>query len=436
MASFPRTTRSVCPVCLKNIPARLERREDGSVFLSKECPEHGAFSADVWRGHVDFDTWTQCAQPLGELGTQCPQNCGLCPEHESGSCCVLLEVTKRCDLRCTFCFADGGQQEEDMPIEQVKKAIDDIRNLCGKPLLQLSGGEPTLRDDLPELVRYAKEAGCSYVQVNTNGLRLARDVEYAKALAKAGLDIVFLQFDGTRQEIYEKLRGRPLLEEKIRAIEVCAALGLGVTLVPTVVPGVNTENLGELVAFAKTRVPGVRGIHFQPVSYFGRCPEGSRARYTLDDLMADLSEQAGIPLDRFMPSQCDHPLCGFHANFLVEPTGGLRPLSNITHSAQKKCGATHNREYVARHWRRYPQEAAPQGALSDEMDFDTFLYCLRHRSLTLSSMVFQDAGNLNIERLHRCSLHVYAEGKIKPFCAHYLTCFYESDETGTMDRDR
>ncbi len=177
MASFPRTTRSVCPVCLKNIPARLEQREDGSVFLSKQCPEHGAFSADVWRGNVDFDTWIQCAQPLGELGTQCPQNCGLCPEHESGTCCVLLEVTKRCDLRCTFCFADGGQQEADLPIEQMKRAIDDICHLCGKPLLQLSGGEPTLRDDLPELVRYAKEAGCSYVQVNTNGLRLARDVE-------------------------------------------------------------------------------------------------------------------------------------------------------------------------------------------------------------------------------------------------------------------
>ena len=208
MASFPRTTRSVCPVCLKNIPARLERREDGAVFLSKQCPDHGPFSADVWRGNVDFDTWTQCAQPLGELGTQCPQNCGLCPEHESGTCCVLLEVTKRCDLRCTFCFADGGQQEEDMPMEQMKRTIDDICHLCGKPLLQLSGGEPTLRDDLPELVRYAKEAGCSYVQVNTNGLRLARDVEYAQALAKAGLDIVFLQFDGTRQEIYEKLRGR------------------------------------------------------------------------------------------------------------------------------------------------------------------------------------------------------------------------------------
>ena len=55
------------------------------------------------------------------------------------------------------------------------------------------------------------------------------------------------------------------------------------------------------------------------------------------------------------------------------------------------------------------------------MDFDTFLYRLRHNSLTLSAMAFQDAMNLNLERLHRCTLHVYDGGKIKPFCARYLT---------------
>jgi hypothetical protein len=76
---------------------------------------------------------------------------------------------------------------------------------------------------------------------------------------------------------------------------------------------------------------------------------------------------------------------------------------------------------VARHWRRAPEEAPPAGNFSDEMDFDTFLYRLRHQSLTLSAMAFQDAMNLNIERLHRCSLHVYDGGKIKPFCARYLS---------------
>ena len=427
-----RSTRSVCPVCLQNLPAALIRESDGRIFLEKSCPEHGSFRTLVWQGKLDFEGWLLGAAPLPEgQGLRCPRDCGLCAEHEIGSCCTLLEVTPRCDLRCRFCFARGGEREKEPSLDELKSAVDDIVRQCGPVLLQLSGGEPTLRDDLPELVRYAREAGCSYVQLNTNGLRLAREPDYAARLAGAGLDIVFLQFDGTRRDIYETLRGAPLLEQKKKTIEVCAAQRLGVTLVPTVVRGVNDDDLGELIGLAVSLAPAVRGIHFQPVSYFGRypaMPDGDE-RYTLDALMADISAQAGIPLTSFMPSRCDHPLCGFHANYLIEPDGGLRPLSSITHSSHSRGCEKDNREYVARHWRRTPDEEPPAGLLSDEMDFDSFLYRLRHNSLTLSAMAFQDAMNLNIERPHRCSLHVYDAGKIKPFCAKYISPIEKTDES-------
>lgn len=424
MKKIIRTTRSVCPVCLQNIPANLVENETGQIFLEKKCKQHGDYSALIWQGFMDFKLWTRNSNPLTETtGTHCPRNCGICSEHESDTCCTLLEVTRRCNLNCRFCFANGGKPEDDPTLEEMKDAIRDIVHQCGRPLLQLSGGEPTLRDDLPELVRYAKESGCSYVQLNTNGIRLAKEPEYAKKLAEAGLDIVFLQFDGTNDEIYKFLRGKPLLEIKKQAIKVCSDLRIGVTLVPTVVPGINDKNLGDLIAYARSMIPSVRGIHFQPVSYFGRYPDipTDKERYTLDQLMADISDQAGIPIESFLPSRCDHPLCGFHANFLVNPTGGLKPLSSITHSAKSRGCAKDNREYVARHWMRHPQEPEPAGSFSDEMDFDTFLYRIRHGSLTLSAMAFQDAMNLNIERLHRCSLHVYNGGKIKPFCANYLS---------------
>ncbi len=424
MGTVIRQTRSVCPVCLRNLPAVLDREENGRILLEKTCPEHGSFRVPVWKGKLDWDRWLLGTPPLSPAAAlSCPGNCGICSEHEIGTCCALLEVTERCNLRCRFCFADGGAGENEPGLDELRDAVRDIVRQCGQPLLQLSGGEPSLRDDLPQLVRFAKEAGCSCVQLNTNGLRLARDPDYAARLAEAGLDIVFLQFDGTRDEIYEQLRGRPLLETKLEAIRVCSGLRLGVTLVPTVVRGVNDGNLGELVALARELAPGVRGIHFQPVSFFGRYPgpPGEEDRYTLDELMADLSRQAGIPLESFMPSHCDHPLCGFHADFLIDPRGGLRSLSSITHSSRARGCADDNRSYVIRHWRRPPEEPAPAGDFSEEMDFDAFLYRLRHESLTLSAMAFQDAMNLNLERLHRCSLHVYHRGKIKPFCARYLT---------------
>ena len=422
-----RKTRSVCPVCLKNIPAVLLMQEDGRIIMEKSCEQHGSFRTVVWQGKMDLEQWIEGTDPLEETeGLLCPGNCGICAEHEEGTCCVLLEVTGRCNLNCSYCFARGGETEDEPDLEELKTAIDEIVRRCGKPLLQLSGGEPTLRDDLPELISYAKEAGCSFVQLNTNGIRLAEDHKYAERLAETGLDIVFLQFDGTKDEIYETLRGKPLLKTKLDAIGICSELKIGVTLVPTVVKGVNDSDLGRIISLASSLAPGVRGIHFQPVSYFGRCPEppADEDRYTLDRLMADISSQAGIPLSSFLPSRCDHPLCGFHSSFLIGDDGNLKPLSDITRSPLGRSSAAGSREYVARRWIRAEDESMPAKGLSGEMDFDTFLYRLRNQSLTLTAMAFQDAMNLNIERLHRCSLHVYAEGKIKPFCSKYLTPLY------------
>jgi len=424
MSKLIRSTRSVCPVCLCNIPAELKSHEYGHIYMEKECPKHGRFSTVVWKNAVDFDAWTEGADALKcGKGTECPTSCGLCAEHETGTCCVLLEVTDRCNLRCKYCFADVGRENDDPSLQDLKRAIEEISQKCKGALIQFSGGEPTLREDLPELITYAKNAGCSYTQVNTNGIRLAEDMEYVQQLAKAGLDIVFLQFDGTKDEIYTILRGRPLLEIKKKAIDNCSQAGLGVVLVPTVVKGVNDDDLGNLIRFACGRIPDVSGIHFQPVSFFGRYPNQPEKedRYTLDELMLDISNQTGIDLESFMPSRCDHPLCGFHANYLVKETGELKALTSITSASHTRGTAARNREYVASNWKQSAEEKAPAPKLSEEMDFDAFLYYMNHRKLTLSAMAFQDAMNLNIERLHRCSLHVYDRGKIVPFCAKYLS---------------
>ena len=418
-----RYTRSLCPVCLKNLPAELVRDDDGKIYIKRCCPEHGEFEALIWKGLFDFDSWTRGASQLDDgCAVHCPDNCGICSEHGIGTCCALLEVTNRCNLHCRFCFAKGGENSEDPSIEELKESIDIISEKCGGPLIQFSGGEPTVRDDLPELIRYAKTVGCSYTQVNTNGIRIAEDPDFAGQLAASGLDIVFLKFDGVNDDIYTNLRGRKLLETKLRAIDVCGQLRLGVTLVPTVVPGVNDGDLGNIIRFATENL-SVKGIHFQPVSYFGRhsgIPDNIE-RYTLDALMKDISMQADIPISSFMPSRCDHPLCGFHASFIKTASNKLRAVSSFNASSPVPGNEKMNREYVAKHWIQSPKEPEPEGGLSDDMDFDSFLYCMKHRNLTLSAMAFQDATNINIERLHRCSLHVYDNGKIKPFCAKYIS---------------
>jgi len=422
-----RRTRSVCPICLKPVAADLIEK-DGITCLEKYCPEHGAFSVPVWHGRLNMDTWRAGTSELalGD-GLHCPENCGICKEHESGTCCALLEVTERCNLHCRFCFANGGESENEPSLDELMLAVACIMEMGGRPTLQLSGGEPTLRDDLPELIAYAKSIGCPYVQLNTNGIRLAGDEAYVHSLAEAGLSFVFMQFDGVTDDVYQTLRGAPLLKEKLAAIRNCDRHGLGVTLVPTVVRGVNDRQLGSIVRLGASLSPAVRGVHFQPVSYFGRYPDAPEERYTLDELICDLSEQLDVGTDSLVPSHCDHPMCGFHGSFAVMPDGKLLSLSSCSASGTDKTTAERNRDYVARHWMRtqgteqQEENNSTTFANGDGIDFDVLLNRLRTNSFTLTAMAFQDAMNLDIERLHRCSLHVWHDFRLIPFCARYLT---------------
>jgi uncharacterized radical SAM superfamily Fe-S cluster-containing enzyme len=474
-----RDTYSVCPVCRERVPAR-HILKDNRVYLSKTCPRHGEYASVIWKNRIDMALWRGNVPAIapGE-NTACPGACGLCDSHRQETCCVLLEVTSRCNLACKFCF-ENSHPEEDPPLQRVKDWISDLAR-PGQTLVQLSGGEPCMRDDLADIIAHAKEAGCRYVQLNTNGIRLAEEDGFARELADAGLSFVFMQFDGTKDEIYRTLRGRDLFYLKEKAIDNCAAQNIGVVLVPTLVPGVNTGEIGNILRYGVSASPAVRGVHYQPATFMGRIPWApeDKDRFTLDELLAELALQSdgAVGPDTIKPSQCDHPLCGFHGDFVVQPDGTLRSLSaaggnsageNTAHTAEK------SRRFVARRWQRLApvggqikagvaaeqnRSAAPlrsAGSLlpaaplrsaeqlrsagqfrpvkdpapcccstspaiySGETTFDGFLEQVRGFGFTVTAMAFQDAWNIDLERLRQCSLHVYKDGRFIPFCSYYL----------------
>lgn len=428
----PQATASLCPRCLRRVTA--ERRQEGDdLVLVKSCPEHGEFRAVVWRGTASLAGWSRPKKPYHaeEPGTGrehgCPFDCGICPDHRQQSCTVLLEVTGRCNLSCSVCFADAGTGcSPDPTLEEIAGRYRFILRASGPHnIIQISGGEPTVRDDLTAIIALGRETGFPFLQLNTNGVRLAADPAYALELRQAGLFSVFLQFDGTNDAIYRAIRGRDLLEEKLRAVEHCAAAGLGVVLVPTLVPGVNTGNVGAILHQALALGPAVRGVHFQPMSRFGRHPErtGNDDRFTLPELMAAIEEQTGglIRADHFRPPGCEHPLCSFHGNFLRLPDGGLRPLTSHTPAccSAPEEPADHGTgravSFVTRLW------AAPSDdAAGDELE--AFLERHRTNTFAVSAMAFQDVWNLDLERVRECCIHVAApDGRMIPFCLYNLT---------------
>lgn len=330
-----REVESVCPVCLQRISGHLVR--DGKrVQLAKSCPQHGSFATTVWQGEPDFSTWFRPKLPFygGERqasGKGCPFDCGLCEKHTQRTCTALVEITARCNLNCPVCFADSGGSGADLDIATLSRMFTTIMTQTGGCNLQLSGGEPTMRDDLPRIVALARDAGFTFIQLNSNGIRLADDPRLAERLRKEGLSSVFLQFDGVEDRVFKALRGRALFADKCRAIDNIAKAGLGVVLVPTIVRGVNLEQLWEIVRFGLARQPHVRGVHFQPMSYFGRFPADFEPDHvTLPEVMHGLAQQSEgrLHLEDFRPPGCEHALCSFSAKYIQQDDGHLLRLGN------------------------------------------------------------------------------------------------------------
>lgn len=418
---------SVCPVCLRRVEAQAVNEGD-RVYMEKTCPDHGEFKVLLWNG-PGYAEWAQprpavemtyCHTPIDK---GCPYDCGICPDHRQRTCCVLLEITQRCNLLCPVCFASSREESDDPSIEEIGEWFDMLMDSGGPFNIQLSGGEPTVRDDVPEIIRLGKSKGFSFFQLNTNGIRLAHDAGYASKLKEAGLDCVFLQFDSMGNEIYVKLRGRELRSDKLAAIDNCAAAGLGVVLVPTIAAGVNEEDIGAILDFAVERMPAIRGVHFQPMSYFGRYPGNPEGRVTIPDMLRHIEKQTKgrMKAGDFNPGAAENAYCSFNCSYLLRPDGSLQAFEKPEQSCC--CGSSDkSREFVAKHW-----SAAPEGCCGVERDteptsFDEFLERTQQYTLAVSGMVFQDAWNLDLDRLRSCYIHIVSSDKrVIPFCAYNLT---------------
>lgn len=437
-------TESLCPQCLARIPA--ERTAIGEeVYLDKICPEHGSFSTIIWRGQPLYESWAVPKQPSQPsvcatgVNQGCPFDCGLCPEHRQHTCCVLLEVTQRCNLACPVCFAASCTEDNDPDIKQIEDWYRMLLASGGPYNIQLSGGEPTLRDDLPEIIALGRSLSFDFIQLNTNGLRLAEDYRYVRRLKEAGLSCVFLQFDGSDDIVYEKIRGKALFEAKKAAIAHCGEQQLGVVLVPTLVPGVNTADIGNIIEFAVAMMPVVRGVHFQPVSYFGRYPNAplDADRITIPEVVSAIERQTAgkMKIKDFRPPAAENAYCSFLGNFVLLDGGELKSSTKDSPTGcccqpQVAAGARKAQAFVAKRWTAAQHDSersnAAIGSKTDGLvnvaSLDAFLDRVEKYSLTVSGMAFQDAWNVDLERLRDCFIHVVSpDSRIIPFCAYNLT---------------
>ncbi len=399
-----RETKSVCPTCLEVIDAQLVERDD-TIWMQKSCKEHGECETIVWEADAEhYIDWIGEAAMAEEVGPDmqkrpmekgCPHDCGPCESHCEQMVSVALMTSNVCNIDCPICFTKIDGQAVYMPsteqmCEQIDKAAE---RLQGEYPLELCGGEPTVRNDLKEIIAHANSCGFHHIQVNTNGLRLAAEADYAKKLVEWGVSVIYLGFEGTDRETYVKKYGRDLYDTKIAAIESCVEAGLAVVLATVVLPDLNGDGLREIVEVAKRYSPTIRGINFQPISYFGTYEPGERV--TIPRVIRSLSETEGIEESDFVPVNCQHPLCSFQAAYMIDGKGRLKSITPKRGlSSAKKV-----RDYTAKAWSKSPMKL-----------------------LTIGGMAFMDAWNFDLERVRRCRIGVLSpERGVVPLCSQYLS---------------
>ena len=333
-------TKSLCPECKKVLDAEIIEKE-GQVYIERTCPEHGRFSYLYWADaelYKRYDAYNVVGSGIDNPQivtdiSSCPQDCGICNHHNSTTLLANIDLTNRCNLNCDFCFANAkacGYIYEPT-FDQLRNMLSVLRSELPNPApaVQFAGGEPTMREDLFEIISLARDMGFLQVQLATNGLKLAADPEFAKKLKESGLQTVYLHFDGVTKDTNSKLA------HDLKAVENCKQVGLGIVLVPTIIKTKNDHEIGGIIRFAAENISVIRGVNFQPVSFTGAAnPEAIvRERITIPELLdrIEIQTDASILKNDFYPVPCVVPVSEF-----VEAYTGKKQIKFTTHP---HCGA-------------------------------------------------------------------------------------------------
>jgi uncharacterized radical SAM superfamily Fe-S cluster-containing enzyme len=469
-----RRTQSLCPECYRLLPAVVFER-DGKIWIRRMCPEHGEFEELYWGDSALYERVMRFEAPDSKikityrgLDNPCPFSCGLCPIHVTQTCLANVVVTNRCDLSCWYCFfySEKAGYVYEPSLEKYGEMMKALakQHPIGARAIQLTGGEPLLRDDLVDLVKITREAGIDHVQLNTNGLRFLYDengVELSRRLREAGVNTVYLSFDGVSPEVNFKNHWEiPYIFENFRRSGMTS-----VVLVPTVINGWNTHELGLIVKFAALNMDIVRGVNFQPVSLVGMMPKSEREKYrvTIPEVIKLLEEQTNGQIDRnswypvptayiisrFIEAFSRreqwhmkiHSACGMatyvyvdrrgdEVNFIpiteiIDVDGFLEYLKESTGKLEEGGNRyiagikllLKLRKYVRRD--KLPRDFNPIKIIFNAFVKHNYkaLAEFHYKFLYLGMMHFMDLYNYDVQRVMRCGVHyVTPELEVIPFC--------------------
>lgn len=343
---------------------------------------------------------------------------------------AMVEVTNRCNMACPICYSDADKSSEDVPIGKICEYLERLLKLTETPIpIQISGGEPSLRDDLPEIIALAKQLGYRNIELITNGIRISNEPDFLNTLKAKGLTAVYLQFDGLRKETTIRIRGRDMSAVRHKAVSRIRDAGICCTLAVVVTRGINEEDIGDTVRFAVENIDVVRAINFQSAARFtGRFGINDRYQgYRMPELLRLIESETGIPAETFHSEHIGHPCCNamspvFTVNGKLEPL--FKHLSKedilafLGEEPRNKILATFagKKDFFFRHlfnpkaWKLITKATPIFGSNPYNV--------LRTDHLLLFAKSFMESNSLDPQRIDQCCYAITGKMGVFSFCAY------------------
>ena len=446
MTEILKQTRSICSTCGEIIPAMYEVRDNQQVVFTRTCPSHGTADTDLGYHAAfyrkSFEIEKIMIQRYGDGGdTDISKGLSPFPLRKPAGL-AILEVTERCNLTCPMCYAYSSPSERDYSLEEIELRLDQLIAVEGKGIsLQISGGEPSVRKDLDNIAAMVKSKGFGQLEMVSNGIRLAREPDFAEKLVSWGFTSVYLQFDSTRPGDIIKLRAEDLWDVRVKAIAALERVKLPSTLAVPLYDGLNTDQIQQVVNFAWQHPDTVCAIAFQAATPFGRfevnndhpvgasrsAPRSAPRKLRMPDILQLIEQQTGVPQDLFFPVGEGSPLCNTFT-LLKYTSEGYKPIApNFTlKEFMDVMGPRPN--MTLRMLTRGRAAILPQivtnigGSLKlmktlwPHIGTDPSFWTSR-KTLTLFVKPFMDESDIDMSRIERCCFHNASPRGVMSFCA-------------------
>jgi uncharacterized radical SAM superfamily Fe-S cluster-containing enzyme len=450
-------SRGLCPTCKRPVDGVRVLR-DGKVYLRKQCPSHGESEALI-SGDVDWFLKSLTYIKEGSIPHQystevkdgCPDDCGLCPDHEQHSCLPIIEITNHCNLECPICIVQN-RHNYNMTREEFGKILDGIIEKEGTvETINLSGGEPTMHPEFFEFLAMARaRPEIARVSVSTNGLRCATDYAFCEELARLKV-YVSLQLDALSNPALRVLRGPgDQRAAKDRALANLKKAGVRTTIVSTVAKGVNDDRIGECIDLLYDN-DFILSLTFQPAAFTGYggahfAPHNPLDIITIPDIVhaAEGQTQGRLRASDFLPLPCSHPSC-FGLTYLLKTEDGYTPFPRFIDLGRYMEILTNRgtirpderfegaiRDTINDMWTSAAQ-VPDSGKILQSLRRAIFLMYPEDRALELEERLhigeglvktvfihaFMDVHTFEVDRIKKCCTH-YAlpDGRLMPGCAY------------------